>query len=104
MERYAGRNHNFFTKAEVNSTDFSDCTISWGFLSTGFSLLNESEIDNEDVEYSFSGDQNDVHGDLRANKSSAGIVFDHRTECKIYLRKASYATGPITVRIEVWRQ
>lgn len=94
------RQFNFFDRVVVNTNDFSDHLGSFNFVSTGLLLLNESEVSGEDVEYSFNGQ--DVHGILRVGFADQGLAKDGFKESKIWLRLASGAVGPVTVRVEAW--
>jgi hypothetical protein len=91
--------YNFFERVTVSSVWFEDVELSWGFNSAGIALLNENTTSGRIIEYSFDGVN--VHGTLDPDLPSAGIVFDNRHECKIWLRLSSNGTSCI-VRVEVW--
>lgn len=94
------RETNFFGKADVTTTSFGDCVITWGFNSHGFSLMVESYNIMDAVEYSFDGQT--VHGDLTPTLPSSAVVFDNRVQNTIWFRLKSIG-DPVVVRIEAWR-
>ena len=93
------RDINFFHKLHVSSNSFSDHSVSWNFNSVGIAIMIESNTDGEAIEYSFDGTT--VHGDCVALTPSEAIIFDNRTQNKIWFRRSS-GSSPILVRIEAW--
>ena len=88
--------YNHFEVITVNSSTFSlNQSVAFGFISAGFSLLNRG---TRIIEYSFDGVT--VHGDLNPADSSNYLVFENRTESRIWFR---VQTGIATdVRVEAW--
>ena len=87
---------NYFEVITVDSASFPDTPqVNFDFLSQGFALLNRGA---NVVEYSFDGST--VHGDLNPSDTSKDMIFDYRTESKIWFR---YSGGSSTVRVEAWR-
>lgn len=97
LVKHTQRTSNFFTHVTVTSSSFSDTFVQWDFVSQGIALLNLGVATNI-IEYSFNGTT--VHGDLDPSTASAGIIFDNRGECCVYLRLKSGTTAD--VRIEAW--
>jgi hypothetical protein len=89
---------NFFERLTITAGTFSDFRVSWSFISAGIALLNESTVSGRIIEYSFDGET--VHGDLRPNLGSQGIIFDNRHESVIWFRLVG--TAPAVVRVETW--
>ena len=99
------KNKNFFQKISVASTDFEGSVVSWDFMSVGIALMVESNDPTDVVEYSFGPDPNgklQVHGDMTPLMPSEGIIFDNRTESKIWFRRKA-AGKSVVVRVESWR-
>ena len=99
-----GKDWNFFEKSAVNWTTFGgnspdgyqpDMIIP--FNTRGALFLNEG---TGVVEYSFNGTT--VHGELNSAGISAGLSFDNRIVCKIWLRVKTGSSGPITVSVQAW--
>ena len=91
---------NFFDKVSVSSTNFSNHTASWDFMSHGIFIMVESSYLSDIIQYSFDGSE--VHGDLTPRLPSEAIIFDNRYLNQIWFRQAS-SGPPIIVRIEAWR-
>ena len=93
---------NFFQKVNVVSTSFGPTTaiVSFGFISMGLALLNESDDPDAIIEYSFDGAT--VHGDLTPFLPSEGIIFDNRSESKIWFRMKN-SGKEASVRVEAWK-
>ena len=90
MSRY-----NYFAETVVNNAAFTTVeTTRFGFVSEGFSFLNRGAAL---LEYSFDGVT--LHGDLDPADASKGLVFDSRSECRVWFRAPA---GASTVRIEAW--
>jgi hypothetical protein len=103
LKRWKGRN--FFEKISVSSNDFEDNMVSWDFTSVGIAVMVESNDPTDVIEYSFGNGpdgQKQVHGDMTPLMPSEGIIFDNRSESKIWFRRAT-AGKAVLVRIESWR-
>lgn len=102
LKKWKGRN--FFQKIYVSSTSFASHKISWDFTSVGIAIMVESNDPTDVVEYSFDGDNpsQPVHGDMTPLMPSEGIIFDNRSESKIWFR-CKTAGKSVLVRIEAWR-
>ena len=95
------KDSNYFEKLSVQSTTF-DSTAKWNFISVGFSIIVESSDATDIIEYSFSGEEDEVHGDLTPGLYSEAMVWDNRRQCQIWFRRKT-AGDPVTVRIEAWK-
>jgi|2_EtaG_2_1085320.scaffolds.fasta_scaffold106925_2 hypothetical protein len=93
MSRY-----NYFRNQLVDGYAFpARPQTTFNFLSRGFSFVNLGA--SSTLEYSFDG--YNVHGNLVAGSSYAGLVFDNRLEDRVWWRRG--ATSPATtVRVEAW--
>jgi len=92
------RDSNYFNKFYVSSTEFV-LYADWNFNSTGIALMIESEDKTDVIQYSFDGQT--VHGDMTPRMPSEAIIFDSRTQSKVWFRRAT--TGvPVLVRVEAW--
>jgi hypothetical protein len=90
MSRY-----NYFEVLAVAPATFpADPQIIFGFLSDGFTFLNRGATV---VEYSFDGVT--LHGDLNPADSSKSVIFNGRTEDRVWFRAPA---GAGTVRVEIW--
>lgn len=98
MTRY--KDINFFHKLDISTTNFEDGAVSWNFQSVGIALLVESSDATDIIEYSF--DSTTVHGDLSPTLPSQGIIFDNRSQSKVWFRRKT-AGAAVTVRVEAWR-
>jgi hypothetical protein len=86
---------NYFDIVTVDGYAFpSDPQVNFGFLSQGFSFLNRG---TKTLQYSFDGVT--LHGDLKSTDASAYLIFNNRTECKVWLRGQD---GYGDIRIEAW--
>lgn len=87
--------YNYFKIFTVDGYGFPSAPqVSFGFNAKGFSLLNRGLFP---IEYSFDGTH--LHGDLSPYDASKGLVFDDRTECKVFFRAVD---GYSIVRVEAW--
>ena len=94
------KNKNFFQKMNITSTNFAAHMVSWDFTSAGIALMVESNNAADVVEYSFDG--TNVHGDMTPLMPSEGIIFDNRSESKIWFRRKT-AGAAVLIRVEAWR-
>jgi len=90
---------NFFSRIDVSTTDFVDHVASFGFISSGISIINNSALSTDIVEYSFDGAT--LHGDLSPTFPNAALAFDNRYESRIWFR-LKVDGGPVSVRLEAW--
>ncbi len=93
------RDNNFFEELHVSSTNFV-VSVSWNFVSVGIALMIESNDANDIIHYSFDGST--VHGSMHATFPSEAIIFDNRSQCQVWFKRASGST-PVLVRVEAWR-
>lgn len=111
IKKIGNNNYNFFTKIDVNWSQFGapdGYTIRDGygpdliipFVTQGLSFINEGTSTSNSVEYSFDGIN--VHGDLVPTTPSQGLVFDVRVISLIWFRLKQGSTGPVTIRVEAW--
>ena len=90
---------NFFERVSVSTVDFEDHVSSFGFISSGISLINTSSLAGDVVEYSFDGST--LHGDLSPTFPNAALAFDNRFESRIWFRLK--VAGPSAIiRVEAW--
>ena len=92
---------NHFEKIEVSSTVFAACSR-WSFNSQSLFLFLEAEVDGGDIiEYSFSGKEEEVHGEINPI-FFRGICFDNRVCDKIFFRRKE-SGQTVIIRVEAWR-
>jgi hypothetical protein len=90
---------NYFHKFHVETTEFK-MLANWNFNSVGIALMIESDDPTDVVQYSFDGET--VHGDMTPKMPSEAIIFDNRSQSKIWFRRATPG-GPVLTRVEAWR-
>lgn len=91
---------NHFEKVEVSATAFIICSR-WNFNATSLFIFIETDDADDIIEYSFSGQENEIHGELNP-AFLKGICFDNRTCSRIYFRRKEEGQA-VVVRIEAWR-
>lgn len=92
------RDTNYFHKFHVSDTTFKMYAV-WNFNSTGIALMIESDDKTDVIQYSFDGET--VHGDMTPKMPSEAIIFDNRTQSKIWFRRATPGVA-VLVRVEAW--
>lgn len=90
---------NYFDNVSVSTVNFSDTVRSFGFISSGISLINISSVPTDIVQYSFDGST--IHGDLSPTFPNAALSFDNRFESRIWFRLESTGSS-VVVRLESW--
>jgi hypothetical protein len=93
-------NINYFKKLVIYSTNF-DTSAKWKFNSSSFTIFVESCNENDTIEYSFSGKEDEIHGEINP-VFFKGICFDNRA-CNLIFFRRKTAGEPVTVRIEAWK-
>lgn len=99
MDKHLQKHHNYHMKVSISTDDFADMYLAWDFVSAGVLLLVESTTAGDIIEYSFDGVY--THGDLSPGFGSAGIIFDSRHECGVFLRRKT-AGAAVSVRVDAW--
>lgn len=90
---------NFFIKIDVVDTTFS-VRVDLPFNTTSFSIFEETTNTTDIIEYSFSGKEDEIHGEINP-KFFRGIFFDNRVTNRIWFRRQT-AGSSVTIRIEAW--
>ena len=92
-----GYDTNFFQLITISNTEFPD-DPSVRINIKDQQCLSLVNYGNATIEYSFNG--NILHGDMRPNTPTEGIIFDNRRAGQIWLRSPTGVACEI--RVEAW--